>query len=194
MCEVGVMRGKQQQPGAQQQQPGTQQQQQQQQTQHGAQAQQEHVVDQPHDPDEDEDEGDEEEYLLKAASRTTPGSGPEDMGVVVPPVVPPPHQQGVSPHQGFWMSAVSAATTGMPDILPGESGFISSQPSMAEFILPHHMTAGDMSPSPGQPQPPYPQAMDQQQAVQEYPWMKEKKTARKSNQQDARTLLRRINS
>ncbi|CAH1404748.1 unnamed protein product [Nezara viridula] len=75
---------------------------------------------------------------------------------------------------GFWMSAVNAAS-GM-DMIP-ESGFISSQPSMAEFILPHHITGGE--PSPG----PYPQQIDPQQSVQEYPWMKEKKTARKSNQQ-----------
>lgn len=77
---------------------------------------------------------------------------------------------------GFWMSAVTAAS-GM-DMIPGESGFISSQPSMAEFILPHHMATGG-EPSPG----PYPQPIDPQQPVQEYPWMKEKKTARKNNQQ-----------
>uniref|UniRef100_T1HDK8 Homeobox domain-containing protein n=2 Tax=Rhodnius prolixus TaxID=13249 RepID=T1HDK8_RHOPR len=169
--------------GKQPQQPTSQQQQQPQPQPHGPQTQQqEHVVDQQHEPDDDDDEGEEEEYLLKAG-RNPAGGGPDEMGVVVPPG-PPPHQQPVPSHQGFWMSAVSAAATGMGDMIPGESGFISSQPSMAEFILPHHMTAGDMSPSPGQPQPSYPQPMDQQQAVQEYPWMKEKKTARKSNQQE----------
>lgn len=81
-----------------------------------------------------------------------------------------------------------------------ETGFINSQPSMAEFMTHLGAAAADIGTS-GPPQPPQPpsptppasaaayQAMvvDHQQAagvnVPEYPWMKEKKTARKSNQQ-----------
>ncbi|XP_014240522.1 homeotic protein proboscipedia [Cimex lectularius] len=120
------------------------------------------------EPEEEDEEADEEEYLMKGRMEemTAPSGGP--------PAAAAPGSQG------FWMTAVSAAS-GM-DMIP-ESGFISSQPSMAEFILPHHMA--EMSPSPGAPQPTYPQQpIDQQQPVQEYPWMKEKKTARKSNQQE----------
>ncbi|KAF4522772.1 hypothetical protein B566_EDAN013109 [Ephemera danica] len=102
---------------------------------------------------------------------------------------------------------------------PCESGFINSQPSMAEFMtaLPPHLTggsdglrgAGDRSPgdspvsgggaggfpvlgvepSPGErvllgggQNPPPPQS-GQGVNVPEYPWMKEKKTTRKSNAQ-----------
>lgn len=95
---------------------------------------------------------------------------------------------------GFWMAAVSAAAGGTPldtGLLSGpqsETGFISSQPSMAEFILPHHL-AGDLPP--GGPLSPsqqgYPGGLVDQPPpgvnVQEYPWMKEKKTTRKSSQQ-----------
>ncbi|KAF6206254.1 hypothetical protein GE061_017483 [Apolygus lucorum] len=128
---------------------------------------------QPHvvDHEDEEEEPEEDEYLMKG------GAVPvvrEELGVA--PSGPP--APGAA--SGFWMSAVSAAS-GM-EMIP-ESGFISSQPSMAEFILPHHMT--DMAPSPGgASQQAYPQQpIDPQQPVQEYPWMKEKKTARKNNQQ-----------
>jgi hypothetical protein len=60
--------------------------------------------------------------------------------------------------------------------MPTETGFINSQPSMAEFLT--HL-GPDSSPK-----------MDQtlygnssEDPVPEYPWMKEKKTARKSNSQ-----------
>lgn len=95
---------------------------------------------------------------------------------------------------GFWMAAVSAAAGGTmdtPGLLAGpqaETGFISSQPSMAEFILPHHleMEAGD----PLSPQQGYPPGLVDQSGVnvQEYPWMKEKKTTRKSSQQGRKTF------
>jgi homeobox protein HoxA/B2 len=126
-----------------------------------------HVVEE-HEGEEEDEEGEEEEYLgLKS------GRGPEGLEC----------QGGQG--GGFWMAAVSAAAGGGGggiDMMPGaaESGFISSQPSIAEFILPHHMGPAEMTPSPQQYQPP---GMDQQQPVQEYPWMKEKKTARKNNQQ-----------
>jgi len=118
--------------------------------------------------------------------------------------------RGGSPHGdlpggangGFWLAAVQASATGPPhglhpletgmhmELPTAETGFINSQPSMAEFMtaLPHMPgeIPGSMSPTsggygmvdslPGQ----------QGQAgvnVPEYPWMKEKKTSRKSNQQ-----------
>ncbi|CAB0009764.1 unnamed protein product [Nesidiocoris tenuis] len=133
-----------------------------------------HVVE-PEDDEEDPDDDDEYHLSIKGGGGRVPA---DDLAVPAPGSGPPPS----APQTGFWMSAVSAAS-GM-EMIP-ESGFISSQPSMAEFILPHHMT--DMSPSPGAPasqQPPYPQTpLDPSQGVQEYPWMKEKKTARKNNQQ-----------
>lgn len=62
-----------------------------------------------------------------------------------------------------------------------ESGFINSQPSMAEFLT--HL--GPESPKLG-PQG-YPMggsgSVDGMDGVPEYPWMKEKKTARKNNAQ-----------
>lgn len=104
---------------------------------------------------------------------------------------------------GFWLAAVQASATGPPhgvhpmetglhmDHLPtAETGFINSQPSMAEFMtaLPH--IGGDMQSSMSPPPGGYPmgEPMPGQQSqsgvnVPEYPWMKEKKTSRKSNQQ-----------
>lgn len=104
---------------------------------------------------------------------------------------------------GFWLAAVQASATGPPhgthpmetglhmDHIPtAETGFINSQPSMAEFMtaLPH--ISGDiqrsMSPPPGNYPMSEPISGQQSQSgvnVPEYPWMKEKKTSRKSNQQ-----------
>ncbi|EEZ99256.1 maxillopedia [Tribolium castaneum] len=97
---------------------------------------------------------------------------------------------------GFWLAAASGAPH--PAALPiegcNETGFINSQPSMAEFMtaLPH--LSGDMthgaSISP-QNTPPAGYPMDVPHGmgspgvnVPEYPWMKEKKTTRKSSQQE----------
>ncbi|KAL0271408.1 UNVERIFIED_CONTAM: hypothetical protein PYX00_008513 [Menopon gallinae] len=108
---------------------------------------------------------------------------------------------------GFWLAAVQASATGPPHgvhpmeaglhldhhLQTAETGFINSQPSMAEFMtaLPH--LSGDMqssmSPSPGNYQMGDPMPGQQSQSgvnVPEYPWMKEKKTSRKSNQQGKR--------
>lgn len=60
--------------------------------------------------------------------------------------------------------------------MPTESGFINSQPSMAEFLT--HLGPD----SPKIEQGSYGTASDGD-PVPEYPWMKEKKTARKSNAQ-----------
>jgi homeobox protein HoxA/B2 len=82
-----------------------------------------------------------------------------------------------------------------------ETGFINSQPSMAEFMtalphltgeLQHPPPPGSLSPPPGTYQglvdshgqpPPGQQPPPPGVNVPEYPWMKEKKTTRKSNQQ-----------
>lgn len=58
--------------------------------------------------------------------------------------------------------------------LPAETGFINSQPTMAEFLT--HI-GPDSSPKMDQS---YGNSSDE--PVPEYPWMKEKKTARKNNQ------------
>lgn len=122
---------------------------------------------------------------IKHPSRM-PGSGgggnplaPEDdILIKTRPGTPP------ETHQAYWAP------------LPlEETGFINSQPSMAEFMtaLPH-MAAGDgvLAPppqlSPQQTPPGY--GMDHGHGlgspgvnVPEYPWMKEKKTTRKNSQQ-----------
>ncbi|XP_015428475.1 PREDICTED: homeotic protein proboscipedia [Dufourea novaeangliae] len=115
---------------------------------------------------------------------------------------------------GFWLATV-AAGAGAPAGLPphgthhpamdptcgsAETGFINSQPSMAEFMTALPQLAGDgslqHSPgtggsiSPGSHHPSYHAMMDPHGVadpsvnVPEYPWMKEKKTTRKSNQQE----------
>ncbi|KAK5649688.1 hypothetical protein RI129_000717 [Pyrocoelia pectoralis] len=100
---------------------------------------------------------------------------------------------------GFWLAAVSAASgathAGLPLEGCNETGFINSQPSMAEFMtaLPHlsgEMTHGTpLSPQHTPPSGPY--SMDVTHGlgspgvnVPEYPWMKEKKTTRKNSQQE----------
>jgi hypothetical protein len=60
--------------------------------------------------------------------------------------------------------------------MPTETGFINSQPSMAEFLT--HLGPD----SPKMEQGSYGAASDGD-PLPEYPWMKEKKTARKSNPQ-----------
>ncbi|XP_046484640.1 homeotic protein proboscipedia [Neodiprion pinetum] len=115
---------------------------------------------------------------------------------------------------GFWLASVAAgagAGTGLsphgahpamdPTCGPAETGFINSQPSMAEFMTALPQLAGDgplqHSPgaggplSPGAHHPGYHAMMDPHGVpdpsgvnVPEYPWMKEKKTTRKNNQQE----------
>ncbi|KAG7208065.1 hypothetical protein KM043_009643 [Ampulex compressa] len=121
---------------------------------------------------------------------------------------------------GFWLATV-AAGAGAPAGLPphgthhpamdptcgsAETGFINSQPSMAEFMTALPQLTGDgglqHSPgtggsiSPGSHHPGYHAMMDPHGVadpsgvnVPEYPWMKEKKTTRKSNQQGKRDGL-----
>lgn len=112
----------------------------------------------------------EDEYAIKA--RNTPPMGPA--------------QEHRMDHggNGFWLAAVTAAGGPHP-MLETETGFINSQPSMAEFMtaLPQ-LGAGDLSPQhtpPGYvPDLPSPGSGLN---VPEYPWMKEKKTTRKNSQQ-----------
>ncbi|XP_033229562.1 homeotic protein proboscipedia-like [Belonocnema kinseyi] len=114
---------------------------------------------------------------------------------------------------GFWLAPV-AAGAGAGAVLPphgahpvmdptcgtAETGFINSQPSMAEFMTALPQLSGDgalqHSPgaggpmSPGTHHPGYHTMIDPHGVadpsgvnVPEYPWMKEKKTTRKNNQQ-----------
>lgn len=94
---------------------------------------------------------------------------------------------------GFWLSSAGPHA---PINLEGcnETGFINSQPSMAEFMtaLPHvsgELNHGPtMSPQHTPPGSGYPMEVPHGMGspgvnVPEYPWMKEKKTTRKSSQQ-----------
>ncbi|XP_018322095.1 homeotic protein proboscipedia [Agrilus planipennis] len=99
----------------------------------------------------------------------------------------------------FWLTSSGAPPHG-PAVLPlegcNETGFINSQPSMAEFMtaLPHlsgEMSHGNTAISPQNPSPGGGYPMDVPHGmgspgvnVPEYPWMKEKKTTRKSSQQE----------
>uniref|UniRef100_A0A182JI91 Homeobox domain-containing protein n=1 Tax=Anopheles atroparvus TaxID=41427 RepID=A0A182JI91_ANOAO len=62
--------------------------------------------------------------------------------------------------------------------MQNESGFINSQPSMAEFLT-HIDSESPKLISQGYPMGP----TDSMESVPEYPWMKEKKTARKATAQ-----------
>lgn len=64
--------------------------------------------------------------------------------------------------------------------MPTETGFINSQPSMAEFLT--HL-GPDSSPKMDQQAFSSGGATDDGNPVPEYPWMKEKKTARKNGSQ-----------
>ncbi|EGI64563.1 Homeobox protein Hox-A2 [Acromyrmex echinatior] len=115
---------------------------------------------------------------------------------------------------GFWLATVATGASTPAGLPPhgthhpamdptcgsAETGFINSQPSMAEFMTALPQLAGDSSLahspgtggsiSPGAHHPAYHTMMDPHGVadpsgvnVPEYPWMKEKKTTRKSNQQ-----------
>ncbi|KAL0121882.1 hypothetical protein PUN28_006992 [Cardiocondyla obscurior] len=114
----------------------------------------------------------------------------------------------------FWLATVAAGASAPAGLPPhgahhpamdptcgsAETGFINSQPSMAEFMtaLPQlgdsslqHSPGTGGSISPGAHHPAYHTMMDPHGVadpsgvnVPEYPWMKEKKTTRKSNQQE----------
>lgn len=121
---------------------------------------------------------------------------------------------------GFWLATVVAGANTPAGLPPhgthhsamdptcgsAETGFINSQPSMAEFMTALPQLAGDSnlqhspgtggSISPGAHHPAYHTMMDPHGVadpsgvnVPEYPWMKEKKTTRKSNQQGKSSKL-----
>ncbi|CAH2085599.1 unnamed protein product [Euphydryas editha] len=117
----------------------------------------------------------EEEFAVK--TRNTPPMGP------APGQEHPRMEHGGN---GFWLAAVTAAGAPHPMLETcTETGFINSQPSMAEFMtaLPQ-LGGGELSPQhtpPGYaPDLPSPGGGLN---VPEYPWMKEKKTTRKNSQQ-----------
>ncbi|XP_059053539.1 homeotic protein proboscipedia [Achroia grisella] len=118
----------------------------------------------------------EEDFAVK--TRNTPPMGP------APGQEHPRMEHGGN---GFWLAAVTAAGAPHPMLETcTETGFINSQPSMAEFMtaLPQ-LGTGELSPQhtpPGYaPDLPSPGGGLN---VPEYPWMKEKKTTRKSSQQE----------
>lgn len=86
----------------------------------------------------------------------------------------------------YWMNPIPPNNGGgngngnnMPNVSPTESGFINSQPSMAEFMTHIDPDSPKMMGTPN-----YNAIQnDQCDGVPEYPWMKEKKTARKNNSQ-----------
>ncbi|CAH0583013.1 unnamed protein product [Chrysodeixis includens] len=118
----------------------------------------------------------EEDFAVK--TRNTPPMGP------APGQEHPRMEHGGN---GFWLAAVTTAGAPHPMLETcTETGFINSQPSMAEFMtaLPQ-LGGGELSPQhtpPGYaPDLPSPGGGLN---VPEYPWMKEKKTTRKSSQQE----------
>lgn len=140
---------------------------------------------------------------IKHALRMPTGHLDEDDFVVVKTRSNSP-EAGSGGGGGFWLSAVSAASgaphPGLPIEGCNETGFINSQPSMAEFMtaLPHlsaEMTHGQpISPQNTPPGAGYPMEVPHGMSspgvnVPEYAWMKEKKSTRKSSQQGKRTLL-----
>lgn len=84
----------------------------------------------------------------------------------------------------YWMNAMptngnNGNGNGPTNVSPTESGFINSQPSMAEFMTHLDPDSPKMIGNQG-----YNAIQgDQCDNVPEYPWMKEKKTARKGNSQ-----------
>ena len=79
----------------------------------------------------------------------------------------------------YWMGGGG----GVGGVTPTESGFIGSQPSMAEFLTHLNPESPKMVGNQGYGVVP----TDQMDGVPEYPWMKEKKTARKNSNQGKST-------
>lgn len=84
----------------------------------------------------------------------------------------------------YWMNPMpnngnNGNGNGTANVSPTESGFINSQPSMAEFMTHLDPESPKMIGNPGYNTMPG----DQGDGVPEYPWMKEKKTARKNSSQ-----------
>ncbi|XP_058121613.1 homeotic protein proboscipedia [Anopheles ziemanni] len=96
---------------------------------------------------------------VRTAAQLSVGT-PAELG----PQGPQQQQQQPHPDTSYWMQ--------------NESGFINSQPSMAEFLT-HIDSESPKLISQGYPMGP----SDSLESVPEYPWMKEKKTARKATAQ-----------
>jgi hypothetical protein len=104
--------------------------------------------------------------ILGNQQQMNPSNGaPQQNGQLIPNAQQPKLgtncDKSRAPDNAYWM--------------PTETGFINSQPSMAEFLT--HLGPDS---SPKMDQTPYGNASEE--TVPEYPWMKEKKTARKNNQ------------
>lgn len=105
-----------------------------------------------------------------------------------PPPPPPPPNKLIPNCDKRSSAAAAAAAVAAADTaywMASEGGFINSQPSMAEFLnhlspeSPKMGTTGVVGGYPVGGMPP--QTPDGMDSVPEYPWMKEKKTSRKSN-------------
>lgn len=116
------------------------------------------------------------ESPLNAMQTTILGNGPPNQSLppnqAPTPQGPPPQSKlgnncdKQRPAEAYW--------------IPTETGFINSQPSMAEFLTHLGPESPKMGVQQGYPGVPSDNGMD---SVPEYPWMKEKKTARKSSAQ-----------
>jgi hypothetical protein len=95
-----------------------------------------------------------------------------------PNQIAPSQQNGQSPVVQPKMPTNCDKTRENAYWMPTETGFINSQPSMAEFLT--HLGPDS---SPKMEQGSYGTPSHDGDPVPEYPWMKEKKTARKNNSQ-----------
>jgi hypothetical protein len=94
-----------------------------------------------------------------------------------PNQIPPTQQNGQSPVVQAKMPTNCDKSRENAYWMPTETGFINSQPSMAEFLT--HLGPDS---SPKMEQGSYGTPSHDGDPVPEYPWMKEKKTARKNSQ------------
>lgn len=84
----------------------------------------------------------------------------------------------------YWMSVGAGTPNSNGSIGPTEGGFINSEPSIAEFMT--HLDPESPKIVGNQV---YGDPSDQMDGVREYAWMKEKKTARKNNNSQGKSLM-----
>ncbi|XP_045460102.1 homeotic protein proboscipedia [Harmonia axyridis] len=133
---------------------------------------------------------------IKHPLRMPTGHLEEDDFVVVKTRSTTPEGAATAGNTGFWLSGAPHPGLPMDGTGCNETGFINSQPSMAEFMtaLPHisgEMAHGNPGMSPDHTPPGSGYGMEVPHGmgspgvnVPEYPWMKEKKTTRKNSQQE----------
>jgi homeobox protein HoxA/B2 len=124
------------------------------------------------------------ESPLNAMQTTLLGNGPPQSIPIPNPNQPPP-QQGPPPQTKLG-SNCDKRQAEAAYWMPTETGFINSQPSMAEFLTHLGPESPKLGGQQGYPGVPSDNGMD---SVPEYPWMKEKKTARKSSAQGKRFFI-----